>query len=74
VGDFEEYTYTGEHFYWGGEDHEDLYCMCGTPHPVQIFNEALPGVAIRKCSQCGAVAILDDGADFNNSWDIVANY
>jgi hypothetical protein len=48
-------------FYWDGEDHEDLYCVCGTPFPEQIFEEAFPARAIVRCTQCGATADLDEG-------------
>jgi len=49
-------------FYWSGTDNEDLYCICGTPHPEQIFDEALPAKIIRRCIQCGAIADLDESA------------
>jgi len=49
-------------FYWDGVDHEDLYCVCGTPHPEQIFEDEFPAKFIRRCSQCGAVADLDEGS------------
>lgn len=51
-----------EVFFWGGEDNEDLFCVCGTPHPVQIFNDELPGLFSRRCSQCGAMGDLDEGS------------
>lgn len=51
-----------EMFYWGGVDHEDLYCVCGTPHPEQIFEDEFPAKLIRRCCQCGAVADLDEGS------------
>lgn len=50
-----------ETFYWSGTDNEDLYCVCGTPHPEQIFDDALPAKMIRRCTQCGATADLDEG-------------
>lgn len=54
-------------FYWDGVDHEDLFCVCGTPHPVQIFDDAFPDKWIRQCSQCGAVAEFNDGSD---EWEV----
>lgn len=49
-----------EAFYWDGVDHEDLHCVCGTPHPVQIFDDAFPSRMIRRCGQCGATADLNE--------------
>jgi hypothetical protein len=37
-------------FYWDGVDHEDLYCVCGTPHPTVVSAES------RRCETCGAIA------------------
>jgi hypothetical protein len=39
-------------FYWDGVDHEDLHCVCGTPHP-EVTSEL-----VRTCTQCGAIADL----------------
>lgn len=47
-------------FYWDGVDHEDLYCVCGTPHPEQIFRDDFPSRHLRKCTQCGTTAELDE--------------
>jgi len=55
-------------FYWDGIDHETLHCACGTPSPEQLFDESRPGVAMRRCTQCGAVATLDEGT---GEWDIL---
>ena len=63
-----EWAGTPPQFYWGGEDHEHLHCACGTPHPVQVFDESRPGVAMMQCTQCGAVATLDEGT---GEWDIL---
>ena len=51
-----------QYFYWHGLDNEDLHCVCGTPHPVQIFDDALPANMTRQCTQCGAIADLDEGS------------
>jgi hypothetical protein len=56
-------------FYWDGVDHEDLYCVCGEPHPQQIFVEALPAKMMRKCRRCGAVAELNEGT---GEWLVVS--
>lgn len=49
-------------FYWGGVPAIDLHCVCGTPHPVQIFDDAFPSRMIRQCGQCGAIADLDESS------------
>ena len=47
-------------FYWGGTDNEDLYCVCGTPHPTVVSEE------LRRCEQCGAAAqLIEDKSDEN---------
>lgn len=51
---------TAQSFYWDGVDHETLHCVCGTPHPVQIFDDAFPARMIRRCGQCGATADLNE--------------
>lgn len=60
--------YTGTQFYWGGVDHEDLYCVCGTPYPEQFLDESRPEVHIVRCTQCGTIATLDEGT---GQWDIL---
>jgi hypothetical protein len=49
-----------EAFYWDGVAHETLHCVCGTPHPEQIFEDEFPSRVIRRCGQCGAVADLNE--------------
>ena len=44
-------------FYWSGTDNEDLYCVCGTPHPTVVSEE------LRRCEQCGAAAQFVDDAE-----------
>jgi hypothetical protein len=45
--------------YWDGVDHEDLYCVCGTPDPELFWANYWTGVSARRCDTCGAVADYD---------------
>ena len=57
-------------FYWDGVDHEDLHCVCGTPHPTVEADSSNPDdqdpPIVAKCGQCGAVADL--GTDAMGDW------
>ena len=57
-------------FYWDGIDHEDLHCVCGTPHPTVEVDSSNPDdqdpPIIARCEQCGTVADL--GTDANHEW------
>jgi hypothetical protein len=57
-------------FYWDGIDHEDLHCVCGTPHPTVDVDPSNPDdqdpPIIATCGQCGAVADL--GTDDEGCW------